>query len=275
MESMIERIVRCPPWFKAYAGLVMIACVGAATRAASGEQRTTRDMTSLSQPAANRAVRNDLLSILRPLSGRLSTGMRVRLGDVVLSTRPYGTKFPGLCQQDTLWLKYGPTDLTPKARDQPLQAYGVEGHAMFHPLRPPRPADEGPGFELRIWSEECDRLADDENANWFEAKDPSEAARAVSVLLAAVGEIRSNTLKPKSCTLFPNNHSGCVQTIIDEGDIHKIYGIGTCPSEEGFECYEIDSGDYTALTVVTRNGSDSAGAITVESVSVAQYIVVT
>lgn len=256
------------------AGLAMIACM-AATSAISEDLRTTREMTNLSPSAADRAVRSDLLSVLRPLPGRLSTGMRVRLGDVVLSTRPYGTYFPGLCQQDELWLKYAPTDLTAKARDQPLQAFGIEARAMFHALRPLGPEEEDAKSKLRVWSEECDRVADDKEANWFEAKDATEAAEAVNLLLAAVAAIRAETLKPKNCNLFPTNHRSCTQTALDEGNIHNIEEVETCSSEDGFECYGIDVDDETRLIIVARYRADPAETVSLASVSVVQYIVVT
>ena len=255
--------------------LIMTATFGVATGAAGEGLQTTREMTALPPAAANRTVRSNLLSVLEPISQRLSSGMSIRLRDVVMSTRPYGAEFKGLCQRDFLWLKYAPTESGPKARDQPLQAYGVEGHTAFHALRAPEPILTDTAATLNIWNEECDHLANNADANWFEARDAEEAARAITLLAAATKQIRAGALHSTSCDLFPTNHRTCDQTVLEEGEVSKINSVEACPTAEGSECLIIDVGNETALTIVGRTMSDPTTPGPVELVSVKQYIVVT
>jgi hypothetical protein len=242
--------------------------------ASAQEARTTQQMTTLRPSAANRAVRNDLLSVFQPV-GEISSGMFVRLHGVSLRTRPYGTQFTGLCRQDTLWLKYAPTDLQPKHRDQPLQPYGVEASAAFHATRVPMARPDDAQMQEDVWSESCDHLSASKDAVWFGAEDAEEAARAVNILKAATDQVRAGLLKAASCDKFPNEKSGCEQIALEEGEIDKINGVSSCPAEAGTECYAIDVGSLTMLTITARPSADELTPRSVESIKVAQYIVVT
>ena len=192
-----------------------------------------------------------------------------------LSTRPYGAGFSGLCERDSIWLKYAPTNLDDEAADQPLQAYGVETQASFHALRSPGTGLSNDAAAENVWDQECDRLAGRAGIIWFNARNADDAVQALRLLRAATDKVRAGELTPKACDLFPNNRRTCAQTMLDEGDPQQIHSVAPCAADPGFECFTIDAGDLTELTIVGRKSADQDAPASVESVTVAQLIVVT
>ena len=252
--------------------VLCIATIVSASPTAAAEPRSTRDLTALAPPAADRAVRKDLLSVLAPISERLSSGMRLRLSEIPLSTRPYGTEFAGLCARDTLSLKYAPIDLTGRPEDQPLQAYGLEAVTSFHALYAPRALGDR-AAQLNLWSAECDRLGDQPTATWFAAANADDAARSMVLLKAATDRIKAGDLKP-SCDTYPAEKRSCSQVVLDVADLQNVFSVSSCQSSPGSECFTIELADIE-LTVVGRLGEDGASIVSVESVVAQLLIVVT
>jgi hypothetical protein len=254
--------------------LTAIVAWSSPTVTISQDLRSTRDMAALAPAAADRVVRGDLLSVLTPIRHRLGGGMLIRMDDVALSARPYGTEFSGLCRSDTLVLKYAPVEGRSGLRDQPLQPYGFEASASFHAVRVPAPPADDYRREDYIWSSECDHLGED--AGWFRAKDAAEAAAGVNFLKAATDAVRTGKLEPTSCELTVNEHRACRDVILSEGEIGKINSVARCDAGAGAECYRIETAGYIWLEIVGAVAGDNALAPNaVTSIKEGYFIVVT
>lgn len=237
---------------------------------------STSEMTALTPHTADRVVRRDLLSILSPISRRLSSGMRVRLDGVDLSARPYGTRFAGLCRLDTLTLKYAPVEGSRRPRDQPLQPYGFEASARYHATRVPKAPTGDDRAEAYVWSPECDRLAGDENTGWFSAADEEGAATGLNFFGAAIDAIRAGKIEPTTCDLPPVEHRACRDVVLSEAEIGKVFFVERCQAEAGFACYRIVTGGSIQLQITGAiSNDDSLAPATVTSIKVGYFIVVT
>jgi len=231
-------------------------------------------MTVLKPAAADRIVRRDLLSILRP-TDEVRTGMFIQLHGVSLGTRAYGTEFDGLCQQDTLVLKYAPTSIRPDPRDEPLRPFGIEASTAFHATRLPTRRPEDARMQGEVWVDSCDRLTDDKDVFWFNAKDAEEAARATNILKAATDQIAAGSLKTISCETFDQDKRSCEQIIAEQATLDKIDDIYSCAADAGMKCYVIDVASSIRLTIVARLAADSLVPSAVQSIKIEEYIIVT
>ena len=255
--------------------LLALTATGCAAALAQ-EPLSTRQMENLKPSQANSVVRKDLLSVFEPVH-EISSGMFLRLHGVMLSTRPYGTEFDGLCRRDTLWLHYAPVDLHAPQPDQPLQPYGFEATAEFHAVRLPVPRPEDAAMQEDVWNKDCDRIPTDEDApwlGWFGAKNTDEAARGLHALAAAADQVRAGQLKPSGCQLFGKEDRNCSQIVLDAGDIEDIGSVESCDAEVGEACYEIDVGS-TEFTITIKPADEGLVPKTVVSIRVEQYVIVT
>lgn len=237
---------------------------------------STREMLALPPHAADQVVRRDLLSVLTPISHRLSTGMMRRLQGVLLSVRPYGTRFPGLCRQDSLELKYAPEQAGTEVGDEHLQPYGLESSAAYHAVSLPKPAQNDYRREGYIWRSDCDALAGNENAVWFGAPDETQAARGLNFLAAAAEAVRAGTLQPTKCDLPPVEHRACRDVILAEGGIENVNEVEPCDAETGFTCFRITLDGYLQFEITGTIGEDDWAAPTkVTAIKVGYFVVVT
>lgn len=236
--------------------------------------RSTRQMTALKPSLADRVARQDLLSVFEPV-GEISSGMFLQLHGVGMTTRPYGTEFASLCQRDTLTIKYAPTDFEAKPSDQPIRPYGVETTAYFHAAGVPARLPEGPRQRGYAWNTSCGRLAGDTKIRWFRARNAEEAAKAVNVLQVAIDQVRAGTLKPISCELLTNEKGTCEQTILHQGVIGQIFEVEACSAQPGLECFVVDFGAGIVTTIVATPSAEGLTPLSVVSIKVEQYLIVT
>ncbi|HEY2178506.1 MAG TPA: hypothetical protein VGH15_07980, partial [Caulobacteraceae bacterium] len=195
----------------------------------SARAETTRGLTSLPPKAADRTAKKDLLSVLAPVD-HISSGMRVRLGEVDMLTAPYGTPLSGLCRYDDLILKYAPTASAPRGAEQPVRPYGIEAEAWFHAIRAPIAELAPPKAAAAVWDDDCDKLSTTPSAFWFRAPSAEDAARAVNLLFAATSALKAGRVRTTDCADFARWKMTCEQMVLDKGRIDQITHVSPCPA---------------------------------------------
>jgi hypothetical protein len=246
---------------KALAAAAWTLAALAASASAAREPLSTREMQALSASDANRAVRQDLLSILQP-HGRIRI-YGVPLSDVSLETRPFQTEYPGLCEEDALDLKYAPRTPQNPSADQPIRPYGFDVTAYYKAgSTPVSPIKDGPVVR---WSAACDRLGKD-HLGWFRAPTAFDAARGVNVLHAALARLKAGSLKFPSCSDINTQNATCEAAILARVDETDIWSIDSCDGGKP-ACYVIDFLSEK-LTITYSAAPDSIDPNTIETIAV-------
>lgn len=235
-------------------------------------QATTRELKALSPRGATRAVQRDLLSVLEPIE-QIRSGMFVQVRGVGLATRPFGTKFDGVCQRDVMTLWYAPTDTADRAEDTPLRPYSLTAAPTFHIAGLPSRRLTTPRGE-QIWQTKCTTLGKDAS-RWFQAKDAQTAVHGATVLEAAVKAIRTGTLKARPCPDIIDRKAGCEAAILAVGRVGAIDSIEPCPAVAPLQCYVIDLASQSKLTIEARFTDDALEPSAVTAIAVEDYIIVT
>jgi hypothetical protein len=221
-----------------------VVALGAALAAGTvvgGEPQplTARQMEGLPPGEADRIVRQDLLSILKPV-GPIYQG---RFGlHVDLTTRAFNTEYEGLCRRDVVQLRYAAVDSAGSYPDRPMRPYGVEAIVQFA-------LDRAPPLAWRrlepnqVRGADCERLGDEAKAGWFEAPNIREAARAVNLLDVASTRLRAGTFTPAPSPAF-----------MDQAKPEGLDHIQSCTAEAGMVCYEYYFRSSNYVKLIARDG---------------------
>jgi hypothetical protein len=256
--------------------LTLAALLGLApTLAAAQEPLTSDQRRALGDAEADRLIRKELLSILRPLPDGFGGGNRRRIGDQTLFTRSYGTAYANLCRTDLLTVHYAPTDGRERYEDSPIAPYGVSVDTWYHLSGPPRRKAE-PFTDQEVWDEACERLTPETYVEWFDAPSEEAAALAGNLLQATLERVRAGTLKPEDCEGLHDDKKSCAELLLEAAaEPHRISRVLICDAPAGRSCYRIEIGWNTALTVVFTRGPDAIVPDRIESLKVEQFLVVT
>jgi len=243
---------------------------------ASGAQTplTTRQMVALPPAQANHTARRDLLSVLEPVYD-IDSGMMVSLHGIEFRSKPYGTRYPGLCRQDRLTLKYIPAG-DGKGRDAPVQPYGFDSDAIYAAVRMPVDPPAGQARDDGVFQPVCNAPTLGSGTSWFVAPDDFAAAQGAHVLAAVIAQVRAGTLRPLACPdIFDPRKQTCEQVIAASGGLDKLDRIETCAPPPGTFCYRFDLDLNTEVTVKGGAADDALDPAAITSVEVSQYIIVT
>lgn len=190
-------------------------------------------------------------------------------------TAPYGTPLSGLCRYDDLILKYAPTASAPRGAEQPVRPYGIEAEAWFHAIRAPIAELAPPKAAAAVWDDDCDKLSTTPSAFWFRAPSAEDAARAVNLLFAATSALKSGRVRTTDCADFARWKMTCEQMVLDRGRIDQITHVSPCPADKGLECYTLSVGGFVEVTIKGLADERSLSPSEIQSVSAAEYVVVT
>lgn len=250
---------------------------GLATQVCAGEPLTTTQMEALPKQQAERRVRSDMMSVLKP-SGPIESGTFRRLRAVGFETRPYGTAYAGICRMDLVSLLYAPLSEKARPEDQPLRPQGIEAWPLYRvtgPVASPAEEDDEP---RDAWRADCVRLKGSDpyaRDGWFSAPDLFSAAQGVIVLERAVAAVRAGILKSGPCDLPLLKGETCEGAILAFGSLEKLVRIELCARQEGEICYVVDLDGMTLLTIKGRGDRTTLEPTAIESIAVEQYITVT
>ena len=211
---------------------------------------TTREMRALSAGQADRHIRQDLLSILRP-AGKIATGNMRRLHDTWLHTRAYATQFRGLCRRDTVSVAYAPTVDSTAYEDTPIRPYAVDVSHSYYFAAPPRRddlADDGNHAWRSPFQAECDHAGKDEWSGWFTADDPHLAMLGAFALQAAVEWARMPGHELAACAPLMRD---CAKDLIASAKLENLDSIATCDAARDQLCYKITAGSFD-MTIKAR-----------------------
>jgi hypothetical protein len=266
-------------------------CVLVAAPLCAEHHPSTKAMREMSQQELNQQVRDDLLATLDPNSW-IGLGNLVGLRNITLKTRPFGTDFDGVCQRDSVTLRY--TDAVPGEANatKPVRPYSIEARPTFHIVHLPRiekamgeldPAHIAQPACLDIekaWRKQARAegkdLAKWDGASWAEAKDAFHVVQAGFMLDMALAAVRAHTLKPEPCS--DNDRSierSCEETILDAGGVADMTAIESCPAEPGLICARIDFPTGQKLTIVAHGNAEDPVPASIKSIAVEMYITVT
>jgi hypothetical protein len=241
----------------------------------ASEPLTSREMRALSAREANKQVREDLLSILKPM-GKVGHGMRRQVGDLWMHTQPYGTEYKGLCRRDTVSLYYAPTDKTPEYEDQPVRPYRIEAESSYAFVSHPKPEYLADDDERRSpFQSECARATKEEWAGWFTANDPRLALLGTLAMQAGVEWAQMPGHELKSCTKDKQGKSlNCANELISSAKVENLESISTCDADKDQVCYTIVAGSFE-MTIKAKKKSDIITADDIISVDGGFQIIVT
>ncbi|MEA3051655.1 MAG: hypothetical protein QOG72_558 [Sphingomonadales bacterium] len=269
-------------------GLTMALLSAAAPSAA---QRSTQEMRDLRPREVERAVRDDLLSIL-VMPGKVGGGNRRQLGDAVLRTRPVGSGIEGVCQRDLLLLSYAPTRAAREAppgprglgepgverlEDVPVRPYGVTAERLYFFTQAPRWEALEDARTLRArFSQNCGADAASAWEGWFAAPAPEDAVVGFLVFEAAARAVAAGRVPLAGCDGGATEpveqcRSGLARAAANPKSLNAIR---TCPTEAGRQCFAVDS-EQAVITVVNRLSGKAPSPDDVVSVAYEAYIIVT
>lgn len=251
---------------------VVPALVLAAASGALAE--TTRQLTQLPPNAADKVAKQDLLSVLAPVR-KISSGMRVQLGGIEFSTKPYGTAMKGLCRYDNVTLKYAPVATSSNLRDEPIRPFGIEAEAWYHAIGAPIEELAPESASRAIWGEECRKLPTSLPTSWFRAASDETAARGVNLLAVAIKAVRAGEVKLGGVCGMRGPPVACDGVVLKEGRVDKITEVDACPADQGHVCYKVSVGDDVEVTIRATTNPDSLAPQRIDGVSAEEYLVVT
>ena len=233
---------------------------------AAQEPLTTREMERLTSRQTDRRVKQDLLSILQPVS-KVSSGMFRTLHGVAIAGRPFGTEYSGLCQADTLSLAYRPARDGRADKDLPVEPYGMEVSHSFHLMHLPHGSGAEPDYARVGRQPSCDKLSGE--VGWFAAPDAETALRGLLFLKNAVAQARAGLGPAPKCDPSEN----CEARLTAAGDLARIRSVERCAAEERRICYNFSFDSSDELTIDADGTTEEPGKI--RSITITQYVVVT
>jgi len=239
------------PFLACLVQFLLAACLSVPAAAGDEAPLTSRQMRALSAQRANRQVRRDLNSILKG-SGKIARGNRVSVGTVWIQTKSYGTRFPGLCRSDNLYLKYSQLEDSP-SEDSPIRPYGVASTATYRVVGDVRPNDWKRSRQETTWQTACADLNDE---HWFSASNDDEAYEGVVALREAIARLRGDQAPIFDCTKadLPQGKD-CKQMMLEAMTVANLYGVDACePAAVG--CRHYDLGEWTMTILLNWSGSD-------------------
>jgi len=223
-------------------------------------------MEQLTPRQTDRQVKQDLLSILQPVS-KVSSGMFRTLHGVAIEGRPFGTEYAGLCQADTLSLAYRPARDGKADRNLPVLPYGLEVSHSFHLLHLPRGSGVEPDSARIGRQPACDKVSGE--AVWFAAPDAETALRGLLFLKSAVKQATAGVGPAPKCDPSEN----CQARLTAAGDLARVRSVEKCAAEKGQICYNISFDTSEELTIDADGTTEEPGKI--RSITITQYVVVT
>lgn len=214
--------------------------------------------------------------------------MSTWLRGVDLVTRPFGTKFEGVCRRDAVALRYTRAETGEMPADRPVRPYSIEAHPIFHiirlpkvekdPSRPSRPPVDQPACANvpKPWTARESADKDDERASWFTAQDAFHAVQAGFLTDMAITAVNAGTLKPEPCAdnAFPEKQS-CKDQILAAGTLADIDSVESCPADAGAICYKIAFAGGTELTIMARGNDENPVPGSILSIAVQIFVTVT
>lgn len=247
----------------------------APTFAAAQSAPTSDQRRALGKAEADRLIRKDLLSLLRPLPGGFGGGNARRLREQTLFTRAYGTAYENLCRTDLLTVEYAPTDGRERYEHSPIAPYGLSVDTWYHLAGPPK-RKAAADADRQVWDEACTQLRPETYIDWFDAPSEEDAALAGNVLSAVIERVRAGTLKPGSCEGLHDEKKSCAAVVLETGErMERVSRVIVCEAPAGRSCYRIEVGWDTALTVVFTRKPGSIVPEGIDSLQVEQFVFVT
>ena len=266
--------------FKAIRSFGLVLALGLLIGATADHALNSLEMRALSAKQADRQVRRDLLSILRPI-GPIVRGNRRQVGDLWMHTKAAATQYQTLCQRDTLSLIYAPSERGGETEEWPLRPYQIESERSYRFIAPPKPeqlkAVQRDNYYRSPFASEC-RKADlgdpnDEWLGWFDA-DSAELAMAGGFALQAVQEwakVAGNEFS--SCT--QQELYRCKEKSLPTLTLEQMGGVRKCAAgKPGELCLELGRYTYT-LTIKARDTHAPMTAADIISVDYEEMIIVT
>ena len=242
--------------------LMAWSCALAMSGYASAEQaRTAAELRALPPAAAEQVAKSDLLSVLQ-LEHDFKSGLgRRALEGVSFVTPAFGTSFNGLCQRDSLVLRYAATTTEGKPEDRPLKPYDVNTTAWF--------ADIGmadtPGDTHPVLTPGCEALDGKTDVDWFPAQDAWQAAEAVLLLRKVRAQLKDGQLA--SCD------SKCKDVVLTARHIFRITDCAGPEAEaKGELCYAMWMDSNISVAIKAKRGTTLPGDI--ESVVAGTLVIV-
>ena len=266
--------------FKAIRSFGLILALGLLIGATADHALNSLEMRALSAKQADRKVRSDLLSIVRPI-GPIVRGNRRTVGDVWMHTKAAATQYQTLCQRDTLSLYYAPVERGGAAEEWPLRPYQLESERSYRFIAPPKPehlrAVEQDNYYRSPFAAEC-RKADqggpeNEWLGWFSA-DSAEQAMVGGFALQAVQQwAKAEGNEFSSCT--KDEPYRCKEKTLPELTLENLGGVQKCAAgKPGELCLELGRYTYT-LTIKARDTQAPMTAADIISVDYEEQIIVT
>jgi hypothetical protein len=126
-----------------------------------------------------------------------------------------------------------------------------------------------------VWDEDCDKLSTFPSTFWFRAPSAEDAARAVNLLFAARDALKAGRVRTTDCADFARWKMTCERMVLDKGRIEQITGVSACPADKGHECYTLSVGGLVEVTIKAITDERSLSPSEIQSVSAAEYVVVT
>ena len=265
---------------KPFQSFTAVLAAGVLIGATADHALNSLEMRALSAKQADRKVRSDLLSILRPI-GPIVRGNRRQVGDVWMHTKAAATQYQTLCQRDTLVMFYAPSDRGGETEEWPLRPYQLEAARSYRFIGPPKPehitAIERDNYYRSPFAAECRKAdqgpPDNEWLGWFDA-DSAELAMAGGFALQVVQEwakVAGNEFS--SCT--KQYQYRCKEKILPALTLEQLEGVRKCAAgKPGELCLELGSYTYT-LTIKARDTHAPMTAADIISVSYEKQIIVT
>ena len=266
--------------FKAIRSFGLVLALGLLIGATADHALNSLEMRALSAKQADRKVRSDLLSILRPI-GPIVRGNRRQVGDVWMHTKAAATQYQTLCQRDTLVLFYAPSERGGDMEELPLRPYQLEAARSYRFIGLPKPehimAIQRDNYYRSPFAAEC-RKADQGGTNnewlgWFDA-DSAELAMAGGFALQAVqdwAKVAGNEFS--SCT--KDDQYRCKEKVLPELTLENLGGVQKCVANKPGElCLQLGRYTYT-LTIKARARSVPMTAADIISVDYEEQIIVT
>jgi hypothetical protein len=219
---------------------------------------------SRNERAADKAARADLLSVLERFEG---PGQSIR--GHTFTTRPYGTRYKGVCRVDMLSVEYAPVvrDGDP-AHATSIRPYGLTMSTYFHMLDPEPVELSERSAERAILDGRCARLKSRPFTGWIFADDAKTVANGWRAFRAMASRIHDGTLEPTRCEL----HQGgtCLDTLKQLlGEAPSIDGIVAYNDARGKACYQLSFGG-DIVRVIMADWLKSITPGNVEAVEVVQ-----
>ena len=266
--------------FKAIRSLGLVLALGLLIGATADHALNSLEMRALSAKQADRQVRSDLLSILRPI-GQIGRGMTRKVGDVWMHTKAAATQYQTLCQRDTLFLFYAPSQRGGDMEEWPLQPYQLEAERSFRFIAPPKAeqlkAVERDNYYRSRFAPECHKADQGDPNNewlgWFKA-DSAEQAMAGGFALQAVQEwAKDADHEFASCN--KQAPYDCKERVLPTLTLEQLGGVQKCAADKPGElCLELGRYGFS-LTIKARDTHAPMSGADIISVSYEEMIIVT